>query len=256
MWWDFLRVFQTTVCTWVEMIEILFCYLFFTPFLSLTWNTMKSSISKKCIFKGWIAPWLLKIQPCQVSQIMHWIHVFLGRKKLNTLLRSLLYLFQQELLSCLQWHCCVQKKDASPTWSCCLLQGVLSFKKPRDSLALLINLKLSIIDISRSKKKVVNDPLPFPFFFLFLRLPTSTNVTLNHAKLDNNTVSVSLKKSRNLRCCVRYFFKLSFTPILAPKKLFFPFLFNGWMVKKMQKEPKDTSTVYLSLPLKVMHRTF
>ena len=124
------------------------------------------------------------------------------------------------------------------------------------SLALLINLKLSIIDISRSKKKVVNDPLPFPFFFLFLRLPTSTNVTLNHAKLDNNTVSVSLKKSRNLRCCVRYFFKLSFTPILAPKKLFFPFLFNGWMVKKMQKEPKDTSTVYLSLPLKVMHRTF
>ena len=135
MWWDFLRVFQTTVCTWVEMIEILFCYLFFTPFLSLTWNTMKSSISKKCIFKGWIAPWLLKIQPCQVSQIMHWIHVFLGRKKLNTLLRSLLYLFQQELLSCLQWHCCVQKKDASPTWSCCLLQGVLSFKKPRDSLA-------------------------------------------------------------------------------------------------------------------------
>ena len=130
-----LRVFQTTVCTWVEMIEILFCYLFFTPFLSLTWNTMKSSISKKCIFKGWIAPWLLKIQPCQVSQIMHWIHVFLGRKKLNTLLRSLLYLFQQELLSCLQWHCCVQKKDASPTWSCCLLQGVLSFKKPRDSLA-------------------------------------------------------------------------------------------------------------------------
>ena len=120
------------------------------------------------------------------------------------------------------------------------------------SLALLINLKLSIIDISRSKKKVVNDPLPFPFFFLFLRLPTSTNVTLNHAKLDNNTVSVSLKKSRNLRCCVRYFFKLSFTPILAQKT----FLFNGWMVKKMQKEPKDTSTVYLSLPLKVMHRTF
>ena len=109
---------------------------------------------------------------------------------------------------------------------------------------------------SERKKKVVNDPLPFPFFFLFLRLPTSTNVTLNHAKLDNNTVSVSLKKSRNLRCCVRYFFKLSFTPILAPKKLFFPFLFNGWMVKKMQKEPKDTSTVYLSLPLKVMHRTF
>ena len=240
------------------MIEILFCYLFFTPFLSLTWNTMKSSISKKCIFKGWIAPWLLKIQPCQVSQIMHWIHVFLGRKKLNTLLRSLLYLFQQELLSCLQWHCCVQKKDASPTWSCCLLQGVLSFKKPQDSLALLINLKLSIIDIrSQNEKKVVNDPLPFPFFFLFLRLPTSTNVTLNHAKLDNNTVSVPRKKkSRNLRCCVRYFFKLSFTPILAPKKLFFPFLFNGWMVKKMQKEPKDTSTVYLSLPLKVMHRTF
>ena len=188
MSWDFLRVFQTTVCTWVEMIEILFCYLFFTPFLSLTWNTMKSSISKKCIFKGWIAPWLLKIQPCQVSQIMHWIHVFLGRKKLNTLLRSLLYLFQQELLSCLQWHCCVQKKDASPTWSCCLLQGVLSFKKPRDSPALLINfLKLSIIDIrsQNEKKKVVNDPLPFPFFFLFLRLPTSTNVTLNHAKLDN-----------------------------------------------------------------------
>ena len=238
------------------MIEILFCYLFFTPFLSLTWNTMKSSISKKCIFKGWIAPWLLKIQPCQVSQIMHWIHVFLGRKKLNTLLRSLLYLFQQELLSCLQWHCCVQKKDASPTWSCCLLQGVLSFKKPRDSLALLINLKLSIIDISRSKKKVVSDPLPFPFFFLFLRLPTSTNVTLNHAKLDNNTVSVSLKKveiwgvvsGTSSNCHSRQFW--------PPKKLFFPFLFNGWMVKKMQKEPKDTSTVYLSLPLKVMHRTF
>ena len=54
------------------------------------------------------------------------------------------------------------------------------------SLALLINLKLSIIDIrSQNEKKVVNDPLPFPFFFLFLRLPTSTNVTLNHAKLDN-----------------------------------------------------------------------
>ena len=166
MSWDFLRVFQTTVCTWVEMIEILFCYLFFTPFLSLTWNTMKSSISKKCIFKGWIAPWLLKIQPCQVSQIMHWIHVFLGRKKLNTLLRSLLYLFQQELLSCLQWHCCVQKKDASPTWSCCLLQGVLSFKKPRDSLALLINLKLSIIDISRSKKKSCQWPPSFSLLFL------------------------------------------------------------------------------------------
>ena len=180
---------------------------------------------------------------------------FLGRKKLNTLLRSLLYLFQQELLSCLQWHCCVQKKDASPTWSCCLLQGVLSFKKPRDSLARATH-QLEALNHwhkkSERKKKVVNDPLPFPFFFLFLRLPTSTNVTLNHAKLDNNTVSVSLKKSRNLRCCVRYFFKLSFTPILAQKT----FLFNGWMVKKMQKEPKDTSTVYLSLPLKVMHRTF
>ena len=124
------------------------------------------------------------------------------------------------------------------------------------SLALLINLKLSIIDISRSKKKVVNDPLPFPFFFLFLRLPTSTNVTLNHAKLDNNTVSVSLKKveiwgvvsGTSSNCHSRQFW--------PPKKLFFPFLFNGWMVKKMQKEPKDTSTVYLSLPLKVMHRTF
>ena len=143
-----MRVFQTTVCTWVEMIEILFCYLFFTPFLSLTWNTMKSSISKKCIFKGWIAPWLLKIQPCQVSQIMHWIHVFLGRKKLNTLLRSLLYLFQQELLSCLQWHCCVQKKDASPTWSCCrvvenhIKSRILMFSKNHQNwpfLAILMN---------------------------------------------------------------------------------------------------------------------
>lgn len=106
------------------------------------------------------------------------------------------------------------------------------------------------------RKKSCQWPPSFSLLFLFLRLPTSTNVTLNHAKLDNNTVSVPRKKSGNLRCCVRYFFKLSFTPILAPKKLFFSFLFNGWMVKKMQKEPKDTSTVYLSLPLKVMHRTF
>ena len=40
------------------------------------------------------------------------------------------------------------------------------------SLAVLINLKLSIIDIrsQKERKKVVNDPLPF----LFLRLPTSS----------------------------------------------------------------------------------
>ena len=103
---------------------------------------------------------------------------------------------------------------------------------------------------SERKKKSCQWPFAFSVSKVTDLLP---DVTFNLAKLDNYCCVCSRKKSslRNLRCCVRYFFKLSFTPILTPQKtvqFFFPFLFNGWMdgkKKDAKKSQKDTSTVYL-----------
>ena len=92
----------------------------------------------------------------------------------------------------------------------------------------------------KSERKKKSCQWPFAFSVSKVTDLLLPDVTFNLAKLDNYCWVCSRKKSslRNLRCCVRYFFKLSFTPILAPQKTVFSFPFQRMDGKKDAKRAK------------------